>query len=167
MTKWLIRIGEDKLPIKNKFYCHKLFQGRGYFSNLNNLNWGGVCDISDAYIHLKVFFSSQIFCWLTMLKRLLNIQSLLMVRLHGVSFVIRGLVSFSLKEMTQTQAHLERALFRRQWIESAVCQIFLCKQAEEQKLGACELMSDREHNYISVTFASGATPKSLGLERRR
>lgn len=88
-----------------------------------------------------------------------------MVHLHGVSFVIRGLVSFRLKEMTQ--AHFGRALFRHQRIESAVCQIFLCERAEEQKLGACELMSDREHNYISVTFASGATPKSLGLERRR
>lgn len=90
-----------------------------------------------------------------------------MVHLHGVSFVIRGLVKFRFKEMTQTHAHLGRVLFRRQQIERAVCQIFLCERAEEQKLGACELMSDREHNYISVTFASGATPKSLGLERRR
>lgn len=124
-------------------------------------------DISDLYIHLKVFFSSQIFCCLTMLKRLLNIQSLLMVHLHGVAFVIRALVSFRLKEITQTYAHLGRALFRCQRIESVVCQIFLCERAEEQKLGACELMSDREHNDISITFASGTTPKSLGLERRR
>lgn len=63
-------------------------------------------------------------------------------------------------------AHLGRALFRRQRIESEVCQIFLCEQTEEQKLRACELMSGREHNYISVTFASGATPMSLGLERQ-
>lgn len=47
-----------------------------------------------------------------------------MMHLHRVSFVIRGLFSFRLKEMTQTQAHLGRVLFRRQWIESAVCQIF-------------------------------------------
>lgn len=118
-------IREDKLPIKYKFYCHKLFQGRGFFPTLNSLNWGGVCDISDHYIHLKVFFfSSQIFCILTMLKSLLNIQSLLMVHLHRVSFVIRGLVSFRLKEMTPMKAHLGRVLFRRQRIESAVCQIF-------------------------------------------